>query len=350
MQVCNDSIVDVSVTVSAIIPTWNRADLLRSFLTNLKAQTQPPDQIIVVDNGSTDITKTVTEEFGVELVELPDNYGFAVAVNEGLKRARSEWVLLVNNDVLLQADWIQRIMIAACETNATFATGKLLQKDNGRTIDGSWDLVSRAAYAWRCGDGRPDSAIWSTRRPIWFAPMTAALFRRKLFEQLGPLETRFQSYYEDVDFGIRCALAGIKGIYEPAAVAYHNGQATFGKCAPQVMFLTARNQILLLAKYYSNATLRRFAWPILVGQLLGVLAAAKHGSLLPALTGKWEGLRQWQLFRESCNGISPLLSKSTDQIESAFLASELEIRNLQQEIGFDFYWRLYFSLVRTRLS
>ncbi len=350
MQVGKDSIVKAGNTISAIIPTWNRADLLRSILINLKAQTQPPDQIIVVDNGSTDITKAVTEEFGVELVELSDNYGFAVAVNEGLKWAWGEWVLLVNNDVLLQADWIQQITTAACEADASFATGKLLQKDNGQTIDGSWDLISRAAYAWRCGDGRPDSAIWSTRRRIWFAPMTAALFHRKLFEQLGPLESRFQSYYEDVDFGIRCALAGVSGIYEPAAVAYHTGKATYGKCAPQVMFLTARNQVLLLAKYYSNATLRRFAWPILVGQFLGVLAAAKHGHLLAALTGKWEGLRQWQLFRNPQSDICPTLSQFTDQIESAFLASELEIRDLQREIGFDFYWRLYFSLVHTRLS
>lgn len=352
MQVSQSNVTKRKVSISVIIPTWNRADLLHSVLVSLKKQTRPPDQIIVVDNGSTDLTKNVTQEFGVDLVELSSNRGFAVAINEGLKRAEGEWVLLLNNDVLLQSDWIERILKAACEGGVSFAAGKLLQKDNGRTIDGSWDLISRAAYAWRCGGGRPDSAVWSTRRKIWFAPMTAALFRRSLFEQLGPLESGFQSYYEDVDFGIRCALAGISGIYEPTAVAYHNGTSTYGKRASQVMFLTARNQVLLLAKYYPNETLMRFAWPILVGQILGVLAAAKHGNLLPTLTGKWEGLRQWRIFRNQLSTSNtwqiPLCSKS--EIESAFLASELEIRNLQREIGFDFYWRLYFSLVRTRLS
>lgn len=339
-------------TISVIIPTWNRADLLRSILTNLKGQTQPPDQIIVVDNGSTDTSKLVARKSDVELVELSSNQGFAAAVNKGLKQVQGDWVLLVNNDVQLQEDWICRMMTALLEANASFAAGKLLQKDNGRTIDGSWDLVSRAAYAWRCGDGRPDDAIWSTRRTIWFAPMTAALFHRSVFEQVGMLESRFQSYYEDVDFGIRCALAGIKGVYEPTAIAYHSGKATYGKRAPYVTFLTARNQILLLAKYYPNSTLRRFAWPILVGQMLGLLAAAKHGSFLPALTGKWEGLRQWSVFREQTardNGWEHN-SRMVGQIESAFLQSEREIRNLQREIGFDFYWRLYFSLVRTPAS
>ena len=349
MQTGKISTVKTGTTISAIIPTWNRADLLRSILTSLKGQIQPPDQIIVVDNGSNDGSKLVVEEADVELVGLSSNQGFAAAINEGLKRAQGDWILLVNNDVQLQEDWTCRIMAALLEANAFFAAGKLFQKDNGRTIDGSWDLVSRAAYAWRCGDGRPDDAVWSTRRTIWFAPMTAALFHRSVFEQVGTLESRFQSYYEDVDFGIRCVLAGIKGVYEPTAIAYHSGKATYGKCAPYVTFLTARNQVLLLAKYYSNATLRRFAWPILVGQVLGILAAAKHGSLLPALTGKWEGLRQWSLFREQMARSNGWENNShiVGQIESAFLQSEREIRDLQREIGYDFYWRLYFSLVRT---
>src|SRR3982750_4636717 len=120
MQVSKDTIVNAGAKISAIIPTWNRADLLRSILTNLRGQTQPPDQIIVVDNGSTDKTKLVTEEFNVELVELSRNYGFAVAVNEGLKWIRGEWVLIVNNDVQLQADWISRILTAVREANAFF--------------------------------------------------------------------------------------------------------------------------------------------------------------------------------------------------------------------------------------
>ena len=169
--------------------------------------------------------------------------------------------------------------------------------------------------------------------------MTAALFHHGVFEQIGFLETRFESYYEDVDFGVRCVLAGLEGIYEPAAVAMHMGKSTFGKRDARVMFLSARNQVLLLAKHYPAETLRRFAWPILVGQILAVLAAAKKGHLLAALRGKWEGLRQWSTFRSEV--------KSKNAIESAFSESESEIRKLQNQIGFDLYWWFYFRLVRS---
>lgn len=325
-------------TVSAIIPTWNRADLLKSILTNLRAQTWRPDQVIVVDNGSTDATQLVAREFPVDLVAFPENRGFAAAVNEGVRRAKGNWLLILNNDVILEPDWLHRLLTSAEQENAAFAAGKLLRMNEAGTIDGSWDLVSRAAYAWRCGYGRPDGAVWSMPRKVSFVPMTAALFHQRVFEQIGLLETRFESYYEDVDFGIRCALAGLEGIYEPGAVALHMEKGTLGRRDYRVMFLSARNQVLVLAKHYPADTLRKFAWPILVGQLLAVLAAAKKGHLLAAIRGKWEGLRQWPTFR---NEVKPKRA-----IEAAFSDSEREIWRLQKQVGFDLYWRFYFSLVR----
>lgn len=322
--------------VTAIVPTWNRADLLESILTNLAAQTRPPDQTIVVDNGSTDATVLVAREFRAGVIVFPENRGFAAAVNEGIRQARGEWLLIVNNDVILEPEWLERLLKSAEEEQAPFAAGKLLRTHEMGVLDGTWDLISRAAYAWRCGYGRQDGEIWSVRRKISFAPMTAALFHRRVFEQIGMLETRFESYYEDVDFGVRCALAGIEGVYEPAAMAMHTGKATLGKYGYRVMFLTARNQVLLLAKHYPVQTLRKYAWPILVGQILAILAAAKHGHLFTAIRGKWEGLRQWSTFR----------GQETGAIEAAICESELEIRRLQREIGYDIYWRLYFSLVR----
>jgi GT2 family glycosyltransferase len=326
-------------SVSAIIPTWNRADLLRSLLLNLGAQTRPPDQVIVVDNGSADATQLVARGFRADLAVFPENRGFAAAVNEGIGRAKGEWLLILNNDLVLEPEWLERLLASAEEEKVLFAAGKLLRMDDVQTLDGSWDLVSRAAYAWRCGYGRPDGMVWSVRRKISLAPMTAALFHRRVFEEVGLLETRFESYYEDVDFGVRCALAGLQGVYEPAAVAMHMGKSTFGRRDSRVMFLTARNQVLLLAKHYPAETLRRFAWPILVGQTLAVLAAAKQGHLLAALQGKWDGLRQWSAFRGEV--------KPRSAIETAVSESELEIRKLQKQIGFDLYWRFYFGLVWT---
>jgi GT2 family glycosyltransferase len=327
-------------TVSVVIPTWNRADLLNTILVNLHNQSRMPEQIIIVDNGSKDNSCDVARQFGVDLLAFPENRGFAAAVNAGIEHAWGDWIFIVNNDVILQSNWLARALQTAQEENASFVVGKLRWPNGKNKIDGSWDLISRAAYAWRSGYGRPDGPIWSTRRRVYFAPMTAALFHRSVFDQIGLLEVRFESYYEDVDFGIRCFLAGISGIYEPAVVATHVSKTTLGKSSYRVYFLTARNQVLILAKYYSTETLLRFCWPILVGQFLALLAAAKHKNFIAALRGKWAALKLWGQFRTRTD------AAYRRKIEATFSGSEREIESLQKQVGFDLYWKIYFSLVR----
>lgn len=325
-------------SVSVLIPTWNRADLLESALRNVSAQTRIPDQVLVIDNGSTDNTAAVAEASGVELIRFQENRGFALAINAGIERASGDWIVILNNDVELHRDWLEVLLKTAIREGAAFASGKLLQTARSDRIDGTWDLLSRGAHAWRCGYGRPDGETWSTKRKICFAPMTAALFRRNLFEAVGMLDTRFEAYYEDVDFGMRCALAGFGGVYDPKAIATHLSKGTLGKNSSRVIYLTARNQIFLVAKHYPARTLLRFAWPILVGQTLSLLGAARQGHFWAALRGTAEGIRRWRSIRGSA---------SPTAVEQTLSESEREIHSLQREVGFDPYWRLYFRLVRS---
>lgn len=325
-------------SVSVVIPSWNRAGLLDSVLQNLAEQTRRPEQVIVVDNGSSDATPAVVARHGAECIRFEENRGFAKGVNAGIRRATSEWVLILNNDVLLRRDWIEVLLGAVVREGVAFAAGKLLQTSELNRIDGTWDLLSRGAHAWRCGHGHLDGEMWNAKRKICFAPMTAALFRRNLFEAVGLLDDRFEAYYEDVDFGVRCALAGFGGIYDPMAVATHQSKQTLGGNSARVLFLTARNQIFLLAKHYPTRTLLRFAWPILVGQTLSLAGAARQGKLWPALRGSVEGLARWRSIRGA---------GSRPSVEETLRESEREIRSLQNELGFDPYWRAYFSLVRS---
>jgi GT2 family glycosyltransferase len=325
--------------VSVIIPTWNRSELLATALECLSKQTLQPDQIIVVDNGSTDDTPAIVERFGAQLIRFPVNRGFAPAVNAGIENAIGDWILILNNDVELPPDWLASLHAAAEADDAAFAVGKLVCRDQPDTLDGSWDLLSRGGHAWRCGFGRKDGAHWATRRPIDFAPMTAALFHKRVFAQIGLLDQRFEAYYEDVDFGLRCALAGLQGIYEPAATATHRSKGTLGQNSARVLFLTARNQLFLLARNFPKHTLRRWWWPILTAQFLSLLGAAQNGHLLSGIQGVWEGLRRWKEIRKHPANHAAL--------EAVLTRSEREISQLQRHLGFDPYWRLYFSLVRS---
>jgi len=170
--------------------------------------------------------------------------------------------------------------------------------------------------------------------------MTALLVDRRLFQELGGLDERFESYLEDVDFGLRCALAGNSvasaGIYAPVAVAYHFGNSTWGRWHPDSVRLLARNQVLLAAKHFRGQQ----RWPILVGQLLWGFIALRHGCGWSYLKGKWAGLRLAGRFQGE--GSRP------DAVTEVLRESEREIAAIQRQTGFERYWRMYFLCVPPR--
>ena len=331
--------------VAIIIPTWNRAALLGQALGNLGSQTYPIDRVIVVDNGSTDDSASVAARAGAEVVRLATNTGFAAAVNRGIREtASSEWIGILNNDVSLAPDWLAKIMAKLAPGDAWFATGKLLDAQAPERIDGSFDAVCRGGCAWRCGHGRLDSRLWNQPRNIQLAPFTAALFRSGVFERVGLLDEHFESYLEDLDFGLRCAEAGLSGLYVPEAVAYHQGSATLGRWHPDTVRKIARNQLFIVAKHYPSNWILRYGWPVFIAQTLWGFVALRHGALLSYLAGKAEGVRRFRNARgKRCAGLP------AGTFSAILERSEQEIREIQQATGFDLYWRLYFALTRFAL-
>jgi GT2 family glycosyltransferase len=236
--------------------------------------------------------------------------------------------------VELAPDYFERLLAA----EAWFATGKILAAGSGNRIDATFDVLCRGGTAWRVGHGRADGSAFSLARPIWSAPWTAALFRAELFRQVGLLEETFESYLEDVDFGLRSAAQGFAGQYVPEAVAWHRGSATLGRWHPETVRRIARNQLLLLARHYPRRLLVRWSWPILVAQILWGAVALRHGAGFAWLRGEWQGIRRFFAARGQTLDASVL--------ESVLNTNERVIRSVQGSTGFDHYWRLYFLLTR----
>jgi GT2 family glycosyltransferase len=323
--------------VAAVVPHWNRRDLLQTLLANLGEQTRPFDEIILVDNGSADDSVIVAEQAGVKVVRLERNFGFASAVNRGIESSTADWIAILNNDVTLEPNWLATLLAAiekdAESENAWFATGKTLSANDRNRIDGTFDAISLGACACRCGSGKPDGPFWNQLRRIRMAPMTAALFQRRLFQEIGSLDEGFESYLEDVDFGIRCAIHERWGVYVPTAIAYHHGSSTWGQWHKYSVRLIARNQLLLTAKYFGGLS----RWPIVAGQLLWGLVALCHGCAGAYLQGKMAGMRD-------ARTVQSQRLASGNSVEAFFRESEKTILEIQRQTGFDRYWRAYFWL------
>jgi GT2 family glycosyltransferase len=324
------------MSITAVIPVWNGREMLGRLLDSLEAQTTPVSELLVVDNGSTDGAPDLAARRGARVIPMGRNAGFAAAANRGIQSARSHWIAVLNSDVELAPDYLAQLV----DSGGWFATGKILSACDPARIDGTFDLVSRGGAAWRAGSGRLDTPAFSQAQPIWTIPWTAALFRAALFERVGLLDEIFESYLEDVDFGLRCAEHSLAGEYVPTAIAWHQGSATLGRWHPETVRHMARNQVFLLARHYPRRLLWKWAWPILVGQLLWGGVALRHGAALAWMKGKWQGLRGFAGVRR---GAPP---SGLQVLEQLLQNQEQALHSAQFANGFDLYWRMYFLLTR----
>ena len=168
-------------------------------------------------------------------------------------------------------------------------------------------------------------------RPIRFAPFTALLIETERFRQAGGLNEELGTYMEDVEFGLRCSLAGWTSVYEPTAVATHRGSATDGAWSAEMVRRISRNQVALVALRWPRPLGPEFVWNILVGQGLWGLLALRRGRFLAWLRGKREGLALWRGLR------SRVRLAAAGEVSAMLRESEAELR----KISIGSYWRAY---------
>lgn len=320
------------MTISAVVPVWNGRDLLARLLATLRVQTVPASELLVVDNGSSDGAPELAQENGARVLSMGYNSGFARAVNRGIRESRGEWIAVLNSDVELAPDYFERLT----NTDAKFATGKILMAASPERIDATFDAVCRGGCAARLGHGALDGPAFANRRPIFLAPWTAVVYRRRVFDQIGFLEESFESYLEDVEFGIRCGLRGVAGLYVPEAVAWHRGSAALGRWSAETVRLISRNQSYLMKRYGFS----RYPWPVLVAQMLWGVIATRHGTGGAWLRGKIQALRAEP-------GVAAGKPVDPQALENLLLENEAAIREIQNISGMDWFWRMYFLLTRS---
>jgi GT2 family glycosyltransferase len=277
------------VRVSVIIPTWNGRELLMHALRSLAAQTFTDFETIVVDNASADGTShAVRTEFPrVRVLALPENRGFAAAVNAGIRAASGETVVLLNNDTEAEPQWLGALVGALDDhPDAGSAMSKMLDDRDRGVIDSAG--IRLGLFASNIGEGEVDSDAFA--RPMWvFGPCAGAgAYRRAALATTGLFDESFFAYMEDVDLAARLQLAGFRCLYVPAAVVYHRGSAT-ARRVPDLRFrLLMRNSIIVFLRY---APATRLPWTPLVMIWPFVRAVADGQRFSVAVSAVAEALR-----------------------------------------------------------
>ncbi len=237
--------------ITIIIPNYNGTAYIADCLQSLRNQTYRDFKICVIDNASEDGSADIVEaQFpDVELIRLSQNYGFSRAVNEGIKRSDSPYIILLNNDTRAEEDFVKELYQAITKDDRTFSVGaKMLQMNKPELIDDAGDLYCALGWAFALGKDW-NKKHYEKEAAVFSACAGAAIYRRALFEQIGYFDEFHFSYLEDVDVGYRARIMGFTNRYTPKAVVYHAGSgATGSRYNSFKIRLAARNSWYVIYK------------------------------------------------------------------------------------------------------
>ncbi len=274
--------------VSVIIPNWNGRHLLKVCLESLERQTLKNFEVVIVDNGSSDTSVEYIKKYfpKVKVIPLDKNYGFTKAVNTGIKNAKGEYLVLLNNDTELDSRYLEYLVKASDNhPDVGFVAAKMLNFYNRKIIDSAWDAVSVVGHSYSVGQGKKDSIEFNKPQYIFLATGGSSLFKRQIFEKVGYFDEDYHTYMEDVDLCLRAQIAGFKGWYEPKAILYHMRKATSSRIVSLSEYWHFRNMTQNIIKDYPlKLFLIDLNWlKILLVNINTIIYMAKKGFLKQAL-------------------------------------------------------------------
>ena len=230
---------EASVKVSIIIPCFNRIDRTMECWQALRETLDGSSEVIFVNNGSSDGTKTfldqLQEEPHVVVIENAENAGFAQANNQAAARARGEFLVFLNNDTIPAKGWLEPMIEALTRDAKIGIVGSKLIYPDGRVqhagivvrerIEGKNQLVCDHIHRL----SRHDAAWVNIEREFQAVTGACMALRREVFHSLGGFDQAFVNGYEDLDLCFRARAAGLRVVYCPRSVVVHHESSTQGR-------------------------------------------------------------------------------------------------------------------------
>ncbi|MER3523794.1 MAG: hypothetical protein C4326_06910 [Ignavibacteria bacterium] len=252
--------------VSIIIVHYNGLMLLRRCLASVFAQPYRPIEVIVVDNASSDgSVEMVKNEFpAARVIALNRNTGFAEGNNIGVREAVGEYLVLLNNDTEVDAQWLPPLLDLMQQPRVAIAASKVLT-----------DGVPQAFYEM---NGTINYLGYNIMRQftdlsmVFYAGGTSLMFRRSIAGE--PFLDEYFLYHEDVYLSWRMRLRGFEVRMAQASLVHHRGsQTTRREASALITFYQTRNRVLNLLILYEASTLLKLL-PMLLADVLATAMRA----------------------------------------------------------------------------
>ncbi len=245
--------------ISIVILNHNGLGDLKECFDSLSNLTYKEIELIFVDNNSQDKSVDfVKENFQcVKIIELFKNYGFAQGNNFGAKAAKGDYIVLLNNDTIVDKNWISEMVKIAQESKKVGIIGsKIYYYDDRKTLNFAGSSCDKYGRTTHTGQFQLDDPLLNIQRKIFYACGASLMISRELYQKINLFDPTYFIYYEDVDVCWRAWISGYDVIYAPNSFIYHKvGRAIKNNRFKQ--YLAEKNKLRTILKNYEIKTIIR---------------------------------------------------------------------------------------------
>ncbi len=276
---------------AVVVVNWNGEAFIERCLLSLRAQTLPPQEVVIVDNGSEDGSPALVAERFPEftLLQMGRNLGFAAATNRGVEATSSGLVALLNNDAWAEPTWLEALSSSSSEyPDYSLFASRVLLDGSGGLLDTAGDGYSVAGFSFKRGWQKPCAETFCRKEEVFSPSACAAMYTREVWEQTGGFDESYFVFAEDVDLGFRARLLGHRCLYVPEAIVHHVCRGTAKAIAVR---LFCRNEVATLIKDMPLQVILSYLPHIAAYQLLSAGSHVLRGQGAAFVQGRVAALR-----------------------------------------------------------
>lgn len=231
--------------MTVVVPTLGADDALAGCLRALEKQTFERFEVVVVDNSGADRVKASDPR--VRVIANASNVGFGCAVNQAIQGSDSPYIAALNDDAEPHPRWVEKMFRAAeARPRAGMFASEVRLADSGK-LDSAGMLIAADGSSKQRGHGE-DPEKFAKIRDALCPSGSAALYRRKMLDEIGLFDETFFLYCEDTDLGLRARRAGWECAYVPGAVVEHRYSHSAGRASPLKAYYVERNRLFTAIK------------------------------------------------------------------------------------------------------
>ena len=240
--------------VSILILNWNGEEILEENIQSILATTYRPFEVVVVDNASTDKSLEILRLFPqVNIIENRQNLGYAEGNNIGFSRCRGEYIAVVNNDVVIDPEWLDApVRIFEQFRDVGLVSCRQMNYFERQRIDTLYLYPTSHLLLGQMGHGKvfDDDPLYRDEGYVLGANGASAIYRKRVITELGGFDRIFFAYHEESDLQMRAFFAGWKCVYIPTSVVYHKGSHSFDKIKESLFYYHERNRIWFIYRNF----------------------------------------------------------------------------------------------------